>query len=39
MAEATWQTLTRFGIEKRVCRDLLKHRVTDHFPADNGNHD
>jgi hypothetical protein len=27
MAEATWETLTSFGIEKRVRHDLLKHRV------------
>ena len=28
MAEATWETLTCFGIEKRVCHNLLEHWVT-----------
>jgi hypothetical protein len=25
MAEATWQTLTRFGIENRVCHELMNY--------------
>ena len=32
MAEATWETLTRFGIENRVCHNLLRpHAVLKVF--------
>ena len=27
MAEATWEMLTRFGIENRVCHNLLRPRA------------